>query len=204
MKIFIKALFIMAIIGWHSSIQAQISVGGRLGANIAKVDGDGMDTNAKFGLDIAVVADIPVTDAVSVQPELHFLQKGYKLDIGAGDDPTRALNYIELPVLAKYNFGDAESVSGFVLVGPSIGFGIGYKTKFGDEEETGSFSDANLNTVDFSANIGGGVNIPISSGTVVIDVRYLLGFANIFDGEADAKNRGINFGVGYVTPIGGE
>lgn len=203
MKIFIKALFIMAIIGWHSSIQAQISVGGRLAANIANVDGDGMDTDAKFGLDIAVVAEIPVSEAVSVQPELHFLQKGYTLDFG-GDDFKRTLNYIEIPVLAKYNFGSAESVGGFVVVGPSVGFGVGVRAKLGDETESGSFDEANLNAVDFGAAFGGGVNIPVSNGNVVIDVRYLLGLTDIFDGESEVMNRGVNFGVGYVTPIGGE
>ncbi len=201
MKIVTKAFLILAIVGWQNSIQAQNSVGGRVGINLAKVDGEGMDTDAKVGLDIAVSADIGVSETFSIQPELHFLQKGYKFNF-LGSDLKRALNYLEIPVLIKYNLGTQESIAGFILAGPSIGFGIGYKAKSDGDEDTGSFDDIGLKSTDFSINFGGGVSIPITGGKVVIDARYLLGLANIADGEGEIRNRGINLGVSYLTFFG--
>ena len=210
MKMISKALVLLTILGLSYSADAQgIKLGGRAGINLGNVDfsGDGLtiETDSKVGLAIAFLADIGITENFSVQPELHFLQKGYKVEFG-GEEGKATLNYIEIPVNAKYSFGEPESVGGFVMAGPSIGFGTNYKAEIdGEEEESGSFDEGGLKATEFSLNLGGGVTIPAAPGTVVIDVRYLLGLSDIDDedDELEVKNRGLGFGVSFLAPIGG-
>ena len=195
------------------------SFGGRIGINSATVDiedpsGLSVQPNSRVGLDIAAVVNVGVTEAFSIQPELHFIQKGFKLKLdffGDEEETNTNLNYLEIPVLAKYAFG-SESIQGFILGGPALGFGLSGKTKFkssGQEDKEdvnfGSNEDE-LKTVDFGLAIGGGLGIPASTGLFFIDVRYLLGLANLSNeegtGASTLKNRGVNVALGILFPIG--
>src|SRR5688500_13608928 len=88
-----------------TSMDAQIKFGGRVGLNISKQefnqDSLTVEPKSKFGLDLALVSEIPLGELVTVSPELHWLQKGYKIeDIGGPiENLTATLNYLELPVL---------------------------------------------------------------------------------------------------------
>lgn len=110
--------------------------------------------------------------------------------------------------MAKYAFG-SEKISGFVQAGPSFGYGLNGKTKGENngnkEEEDIEFGEDGLKRFDFSLAFGAGIGFPVSSGQLFIDLRYLLGLANISkSSDPDAgtlKNRGLNFGVGFLVPI---
>src|SRR5687767_2203524 len=128
MKNKLKWLGIIAFCTVCTAAIAQPKFGVRAGVNISKVEfkqGDlTVEPKSKFGLDLAVVSDIPLGKVVSIAPELHWLQKGFKLEDfefqGTVYNITSTLNYLELPVLVKFNFG--ETTKFFVMGGPSFGY----------------------------------------------------------------------------------
>ncbi|HEY3402917.1 MAG TPA: porin family protein [Ohtaekwangia sp.] len=161
----------------------------------------------------------------SLQPELSFIQKGFKAttsgETNIGEayydyvaDQHYKINYLELPVLAKIEFGSPTARFSF-LAGPSIGFGLGGKLKgdltlddgyekykndidadikFGDApEDAEEIDDVYFdNRLDFGLQLGAGVTL---YNKVAIEVRYGLGFTNLSD-DHDTANRVLQFTVG--------
>ncbi|MBL7859289.1 MAG: PorT family protein [Cyclobacteriaceae bacterium] len=167
----------------------------------------------------------------SVQPELSFIQKGFngktsgEINIGEAiyqlvADQQYKINYLELPVLAKIEFGSAKTKFSF-LAGPSIGYGLGGKLKgkytlddgydtwkenidgkikFG-KEPSNAEEDFDVvyfdNRLDVGLNLGAGVTL---YNKIAIDVRYQLSFTNLSD-DADSANRVLQFTVGVPLSL---
>ena len=210
MRTVLKLTSLFAFLCVFTTMNAQnLSFGLRAGVNIATVnieqDGISIEPDSRTGLDIGALLNIGITDAFSVQPEVSFIQKGYAIDL-LGDKVELILNYIEVPVLAKYGFG-SESFQGFVQAGPSFGFAASGKTKFGDEEEDIEFED-DFNRFDFGLQFGAGAGFAAGSGQAFVDFRYALGLSNLDASEGEESgtinNRGILLTVGYLVPIGGK
>jgi hypothetical protein len=168
-----------------------------------------------------VAVSIGLGNSFSIQPELLFIQKGgsYEFESTPGDGILEVrktdvkINYLELPILAKYGIGNGV-VKFYVNAGPSISIGLGGKTdysmvatiadeviysdkaegevKFGDYPEESPAQDVYLKRrVDVGAQFGGGVLI---ADKVLVDFRYGLGLTKL-DDEAQPKNRTFQFNV---------
>jgi hypothetical protein len=179
-------------------IDAQSTIGIRAGVISSKFDvqnGDlAEDYESKLGADVALVADFPI-GIFSISPEFHWLQKGAKLkDLnGSFEDATRTFNYLEIPVLAKLTFGD--EVGFFFFGGPSIG----YLLNGTDKDNDGQTNDIDLDfykRVEYGLHVGGGIEI----GVIRVDIRYIYGLSNVFDGddEVEIKNTSIGAGVSLI------
>ena len=114
------------------------------------------------------------------------------------------LNYFELPLHLKFNFGN-ENFNSFILAGPYIGvlFG-GQRKEWVRESEvfTRSLSIIDRNPryerLDYGLSIGGGVKV---KDRIIIDVRYEIGMRgrlDRFNNAYNPKNRGLQMGLGYV------
>jgi len=145
----------------------------------------------------------------SVQPELLYIQKGYKVE-STGDqgslEQTDSYNYLEVPVLARINFG-SERVKLYVNAGPSFAYALNGrfsqfvavgplsfstegKNIFGEEPENSIGDDAYLspkhyNRVDAGVQFGGGIGLKAGRGAVLLDARYGMGLTNFFKGNRD-------------------
>lgn len=144
------------------------------------------NSKSKFGADLAVMFNFPIGDGVfMLQPELHWLQKGYVLE-DITEDVTNTFNYIELPLLLRLNFG--ESAKFFAFGGPSIGYLL--SGKLGDIKiDRDDYED-----LEWGLHLGFGVGL----GPVEIDVRYLAGLSDIsaVDGNlSEVKNSAFGAGV---------
>ena len=177
-------------------VQAQPKFGFRAGVNISnqqfKQGNLTVEPESKFGLDLGFVSDIPLGEVVSFAPELHWLQKGYKIENFDGplfDNATATLNYLELPLLIKFNFG--ETAKFFVMGGPSIGYLLDGNLEYDGIDDDSFLDDANR--LELGAHLGAGIGV----GPLVIDVRYLLGISNISD-VPDAEVRNTGFGAGVA------
>lgn len=108
------------------------------------------DIKAKPGFTLGVGVNYGLTDLLSIQPELNFIQKGYKEENSSAWDEevdgrwfyyqndykqVETTNYLELPVLVKATFGKVTKFH--VVAGPSLGVGLGGKYK-----EEGSFTES--------------------------------------------------------------
>ena len=105
--------------GFNSHTRFGIRGGGIISKQILKVPPH-ENPESKFGGDLAILAAFPIGGGFFiVQPELHWLQKGYKLDAITGNNITSTLNYLELPLLLRVNFGG--SLEYLLLPDPVLG-----------------------------------------------------------------------------------
>ena len=169
--------------------------------------------------------NVPVVGGFSVQPELHYTQKGFKINESAdlklfdvplpiGGVAVTRINYVELPVLAKYSFGTGP-VSAYLTAGPSVGYATGGRldTRAKVLVEIDLFSTKlNLDAVDYqraevSGILGGGVQFEAQNGnTFFVDARYTRGLTQVVDipvvrDRLEQQSFGIN--VGYGIAFGG-
>lgn len=85
----------------------------------------------------AIFVELPISDRISIQPELAFTQKGFVINesfnVGEGDNLLGlniplggriALknNHLEVPILAKFKLGDSNQGHAYILLGPSVGY----------------------------------------------------------------------------------
>ena len=192
------------------------SVGPKVGINIAswagddQFDDDFFTSNTVF--QFGAVAELPLTDQLSLQPELLFFQKGFGTEtsfLGVTSTTDNRLNYLEIPVLGKFFLTDGPTQI-FVTAGPSFGFGLGGKAireSGGDTEEVDiDFEEDELSVLDLSLSIGAGAQAEVGPGKVFVDIRYLMGLTNVDDApeneQIDIFNRGIGIAAGFLFPIG--
>jgi hypothetical protein len=156
------------------------------------------------GYTASVVAEFPVLDFFAFQPELSFIQKGYKMNFTILDTTLETryiLNYIEAPLLLKGVFG-TETVKGYVLAGPTFGYAFNGFEKLDGQKNDISFEHKQRFEIGLQFGIGFGLDL--GPGTFFLDGRYGLGITDVDDSkEFDIvwKNRGINIGMGYLYRI---
>jgi hypothetical protein len=183
----ISFLFVM------NMMQAQVVI--RAGVIISKQDFQNGNLNqnvdSKLGADIALITEFPAGSVVRISPELHWMQKGAKiedLDRSVGQ-AIKTFNYLELPVLVKVHIGEPNGV--FLFGGPSVGYLLGGTDKDGD----GDRNDIDLDfykRAEWGAHFGGGATF----GPVNLDVRYILGLSNINNDDTDLEVTNRGFGAG--------
>ncbi|MGA1227075.1 MAG: porin family protein [Tamlana sp.] len=187
-----KLLFTALVVFGLASINAQeVKFGAKAGLNLASVSGDDTDDlDSRTSFHLGVVAEIAISDKFSLQPELLYSAQGAKESF-EGIDIDLKLDYINLPIMAKFYVADGFSLE----LGPQVGFLMSAKAEGeGESEDIKDF----VKGIDFGANFG--VGYKMESG-LNFGARYNLGFSNINDGEGsdEFKNQNsvIQISVGY-------
>ncbi len=126
-----------------------------------------------------------LSEKFGVQPELLYSGQGYKQNGG-----TFSVDYITVPVLARYNFTDLFSVH----LGPQIGVLMSAKAKAdgGDSEDMKDY----LKGTDIGVAAGVGIDLPMGLN---FGFRFVKGFTNIIEDsdELKYKNYNLQFSAGY-------
>ncbi|RZJ77211.1 MAG: PorT family protein [Flavobacterium sp.] len=188
MKKLIVASLLLFTVG---SVKAQkLALIPKAGINISTQAIEGLgNEKGKVGFQGGLGLNIQTGDNFSIQPEINYVSKGTKLEFG-NTKTSLDLNYLEVPILAKYAFGPV-----YVNAGPSIGLSVDKKStvarNYGDE----------LKKIDFGVQMGAGLALPLGKGKVIIDGRYALGLNNIAKNGNEIKNRGILTSLGYMIPF---
>ena len=173
---FMKKLLIFFIAGTSFSMAnaQQLQFGVKGGLNISNItvsngfNGYSYSTLASFNA--GAFLKIPVVRFFSIQPELYYSGQGFKADDGSGGTYSEHVNYLNIPILAKFT-----TRSGFYLeTGPQIGVKLSAKDK-----ENGLSQDVSsaYNSADFEWAFGLGYKIPMAP--VGIDLRYNVGITNV-------------------------
>ncbi|MDX6182457.1 porin family protein [Flavobacterium sp. Fl-77] len=150
------------------------------GLNIATI-GNAENAEALVGFQLGGFAEINVWKKLFVQPELLFSTQGARIDnYGNAADYTVNLNYINIPVLAKYYITKTFSVE----AGPQIGLLVSSENI--DDERT----------VDAAFNIGGGYNF---TQNFSVGIRYTVGLSNVYDN--DRYNDGYYYDDRYTNNV---
>lgn len=169
---------------------AQVQFGVKAGANFSTLTGSGVsDAKISVGFQGGGLVSVPLFSTFTLQPEVLYSMQGAK-GSESGTDFTLHQDYINVPVLFKYNHASGF----FAATGPQIGFLVSAKVKGGGETE--DVKDAYKST-DFSWAFALGYKIPsINAG---IDARYNLGITNIADAAgANVKNSVFQVGLFYL------
>ena len=220
------ALFLMASL---ATLSAQsFSLGGKIGYNWNNVSAPAFNgtinfknmTNTNFGL----VAQIGLTDNFSIQPELNYVQKGFRIQeskdltlynvpIPVGVSAVTAIKYIDMPVLAKYKFRGAGA-TGYVFAGPSVGYALSGNLETHAQViidiKVGStainLDNVNYKRFEVGGVVGAGFEVPIGNAKLFAEARYTHGFNEVYEVPiigAKVKNQGYGVSAGFTIPISG-
>jgi len=204
----------LVVCGIMGTSQAQSSnrvwsFGPELGVNFAKYGMDSDETDYNSGLIAGGFITYSVENVYGITGKILFSQKGAKYKIN-NTEIREHLNYIEIPVMARYFFNREGTVRPNIFAGPSFGFLNDAKIKIGDGEYqdiedgdgNGDYKDV-YNTFDFGLGLGLGLNVKVAQEMYfIIDTRYTYGLTDVSKSSDDTNNQtlaitaGLSFGLG--------
>lgn len=191
-KKFTFLLFVF--ITFQSISQNSISFGVKGGLNFTGFHSEKKAFTSNVLFNFGGVALLNLTDSFSLQAELVYNKKGGQIDIY--DQNTllyiteAKLDYIDIPVLAKFEFLKNLSFD----IGPQIGFLLNSKGKITGSQNEEDIEFTNTNTIDFAVN--GGFSFKFNN-SLFLQTRYSYGLSKIFE-NSNHKNSVISLSLGYL------
>ncbi len=235
-----RFLFILLIvfIFTQSDSFGQLYLGARIGANLSNLRGSSVENNSMIaGYNIGGIANYSmkdmlngdIADILSIQAELSVQTKGtksyYKYQgIIDTSNVKQNFTYVQIPILAKFTFGDPRGIKFFAeggLFGASL-FGLkvdGQKSRDHDNNKSTDRRKFSEEYAGFDFGVVGGAGIVVPFGgrrspwAFYGNLRYSLGLNNIGDFKQDTDIRearlkdiktsaiSILFGFTYKVPI---
>jgi hypothetical protein len=186
-KLVLSAAFVALGMGISNAQEPTFGVKG--GLNLASLGGDIEDVDALTSFHIGGFAQFEISEKFMIQPELLYSAQGA---VNSEESDLKIkLDYINLPIMAKYMVAEGFSLEG----GPYVGFAINREASFdGDSVDL----DDEFKSLDYGVGLGAGYEL--DSG-LMFSLRYNLGLANIadeFDGEDFSINNNVlQVSVGY-------
>jgi len=184
------------------------------GANLATLTSTFFqNATNRTGFAAGLMAVLPVSPSFAIQPELMFTMKGANSKPGE-TSATAKIDYIELPVLARFEIPASGRVKPFVYAGP----GFAYRTNCTIEGRDAAFDassvsaqgtirmdcdslarqaaravpGAKFSRTDVDGIIGGGIAFDVRGRTMTVGVRYDVGLVKLIT-YSDSKNRVLSF-----------
>jgi hypothetical protein len=191
------ALFVAAVLLIFPASAFAQEIGVKAGANFASLtpeEDEDPDTSRRLGLLAGVWVRTPSTSRLSFQVEGLFSEKGVVFD-GIPVDPAEFLSvdvrvrYIEVPVLARLDFGSRGSSTRprvFVAGGVAPAFKLSARSQaeLAGEEQTADLSD-DIEPLDLG--LAGGIGMAF--GRVQFEARYTHGLLKINVDDNDPNDR---------------
>lgn len=185
----IALLIIMTVCGL-SQVHAQ-DFGVKAGYNYSTFSGETSSISTIEGLSgfyIGGLVELPISDVLSIQPELIFSRqgvalrqeiKGFGLNVSISNADIR-LDYLNIPVMAKVNLGPL-----FLQGGVQFGFLVGKPevSRYITNVRVGTLLDKDsYNSFDFGVGAGLGFNL---NRRLFVEARYTHSLTNVFDPNDD-------------------
>lgn len=179
----IAFLIIIAVCGF-SQVRAQ-NFGVKAGYNYSTFSGETSSISTIEGLSgfyIGGLVELPISNMLSIQPELIFSRQGVDLRQGLKNFSIRTdtseirLDYLNIPVMAKVNLGpiflEGGVQFGFLVNKPKVDSYIAnvYLRNLLDKDSYNSF--------DFGVGAGLGVKL---NQHFFVETRYTYSLTNVFD-----------------------
>jgi hypothetical protein len=172
-----------------------IYVGPKVGANYSNISNFsefmGTNTTSSIGYQFGAVGEFGFTSKFSVQTEILFYSRGAKFE---DFDGKIRMNYIGIPLLAKYAF----KAFGLTKIYAMGGTFTDVRTK-GEWVDPGGVTapvGAGFKKYDWGFSLGAGAEYPTKKGIWALDLRYNLGMVDLHDDVGDTyKTRSRSFGL---------
>jgi hypothetical protein len=160
-----------------------------------------LSTGSRIGFVGGVLVGFPLTTPIAIETGGLLSVKGGTtiLDsLGVHTEIDLRMTYLDVPALVRVGVAKNQSVSGFLLAGPTVSFHL---SSVGRLTTTGSSISDTINDlvkpVDLGLTIGGRLQFK----RVIADVRYSFGLLNAADAsqftDAEAKHRVLSFMGGW-------
>jgi hypothetical protein len=172
-------------------------------------DSLGLDMGSKYGFVGGFLANIGITDMISIQIELLYFEKGAKSSIEEmGMIFTRSLNlnYLEMPLLLKLKPFLSPAVLFEIFAGPTLSLNLiatVANSVMGFPAYTEDISEE-IKSTDIGLIFGGGAGFALgSAGILTIEGRYTMGLSSIAEAEnRTIKTKNIIVMLSYGFPLG--
>lgn len=172
-------VFFITVFAITLSNAQEFKFAAKAGLNLATFTGDALTViDTRLSFHIGGLVEIPLSEKFSIQPELLYSEKGSNLDTFFSSRIKTRLNYLDIPVMAKYHIVNGLSAE----IGPVTSILV--KADGTSKNGTKDISDF-YKTFDFG--IGGGVTYRIPMG-MFFSLRFTKGLMNINDGEYSDSN----------------
>lgn len=175
--------------------------GFRLGVNGGTVNSDNAFYDAgamKSGLNVGFNADILLTPTTPLffETGLQYTEKGGKKSSG-GSKMTYSLNYLEVPLVLKYQYKLDRNIALTPFLGGYLACGVGGKIKNQElRVAENAFSSNNFRRFDGGLRLGCGLMLD----QLYVEVGYDAGLANISQDTFDTAHTGTvfaNLGINF-------
>jgi hypothetical protein len=187
-----KILFVALMFMSTASFSQGFQIGVKGGVNISNYTGGNIQSDALVGFHVGGLFNIMFTKAFSIQPEVLFSSQGAKYT-NSGNKSNLKVSYINVPVMAKLNFGNV-----YLEAGPQVGFRAGENANNGNQTINNFAKNLDL-------SIGAGIGYHGQSGFGV-GARYMAGLSKVGDFnqttanniDPDFKNSVVQISVFYT------
>jgi hypothetical protein len=214
----ILALLLIPLTG-PASVAAQFGIQG--GINLTNLVGSGVESSeSRSGLNAGLAYDLLWLGPISIGAEVHYAQRGADafqraLVEGGGVPPGAAevaLEYVEVPLVAKVRLPEVGRFLPFASGGPVFGWKLdcsvtldapgGAAEPSCDDLLTGEGLEAKVRDYEQGLFLGGGVEVPVLDGIgrLTLEGRLLQGLSRLNEGSggADVRNRAFSLMLGYA------
>jgi hypothetical protein len=213
-KALVFGAFLLLLLAVQSvSAQQRWSIGPRVGANISTLLGDRpavADVKWLAGWSVGGFIMYSDINHFGISGDILYSQKGARITnrttAGSSTAFTQRVNYLEIPVLARYFLTLKGSFRPNFFIGPSVAFKLNAKQKDyegtatpqTDQDNTDSFRPADLGLVG-----GIALNFEVAKGKrVLFDARYTYGLADVSVGAGTVRNSAVTLNLSYGFGIG--
>ena len=175
-----KLLFVVVLL-FSGALTAQtLNFGAKAGVNFASLSGDDAeDLDSRTGFHLGLIGEVMLTDRFAIQPEVLYSAQGAEIE-----DETWKLDYISVPVMAKYFVTNGLSLE----AGPQFSFNTTSEAEIDGETE-----EIDAESMDIGLGLGLGYEFMQS---IFVQARYNMGLSDVLE-DVDAKNSVFQLSLGY-------
>jgi hypothetical protein len=197
--------------------QQRFSAGPRLGLNLSNYWGNADGMKFKPGLTAGGFLMYSSLNHFGISADVLYSQRGTRFNNNAIKF-TQRVNYLEIPVVARYFLTLSGNFRPNVFIGPSLGIKLNAKRVNGEILSSGSFplingdNNNDFSNLDFGATGGFQLNWGVGNRQrFLIDARYNLGLTdvqtnlpNIWGRRSSLQNSTFTLALGYGFGVGRE
>lgn len=213
-SIILSSLFVIGCVS-VSSAQQRFTAGPRIGLNLSNYWGSADGMSFTPGLTAGAFLMYSSLNHFGISGDVLYSQRGTSYQ-GNNMKFIQRVNYLEIPVVARYFLTLNGNFRPNLFVGPSLGIKLNAKRIKGDYLQgtgpvlNGDNSDA-FNNLDLGAT--GGIQLNWGTGNrqhFLIDARYTLGltdvqaFTNVWGPRSSLQNSTVSITLGYGFGVGPE
>lgn len=186
---------VLMFISGNVFAQMGINKGIKVGYNIADLSFDpSTETSSRSSFAGGGYVELDLVGPIDFQGEVLYSPKGAKVK-SEGEEITLKGDYLEIPLLAKFQLPLLPTLSWNIHAGPSFGF----KISEGTDPEVNTDGDL-FKSSDLGGVIGAGLKFSALISFVTVDARYTFGFNDVSaQSDIQVKNNvfALLVGIGF-------